>query len=116
MKAITVIMLCLIGWCYYQLVVTTVYVTPSDEHADFFNGEKTVYFWVSKKHLEKFQIGRTYQLVAAQQKKQLKLFSIIYAEIKPDSLKLGFTLDKSDPFIAIADKYRVIAEPVVDEP
>ena len=114
-KTIAVILLCLIGWSCYQLAVPTVYLTPSDEHIDFYSGEKTVYFWVSNKHREMFQIGRAYQLVADQQQKRLELFTITYAEIKPDSLKLGFKLAKSDQFTAAADEYLVTAIPVVGQ-
>ena len=104
---------CLVAWASYQLLPTKVYITTADSQIDVYSGETTLYFWVENQHREQFQIGKVYQLESNQQQKQLMLSTVSFAEIKPDSVKLGFRLAKSDHFSADATEY-VISEITLD--
>jgi hypothetical protein len=115
-KMIAFCFICVVGWACYQLYPAVIYVTTADEQIDFYSGEKTLYFWVSNEHRELFQIGKTYQLEANQQHKQLVLSTVTFAEIKPDSLKLGFRLLKSDKFAVEANQYQITEVQLVTQP
>lgn len=110
-KAIVVALLMLVGWGFYQNALAPVYVTFSNEHQDPTSVEKTLYFWASDKDRDFFQVGKTYELIADKQKKQLSLFSVTYAAIKPDALKLGFRLTQSEAFIPSDGEFKVILLP-----
>lgn len=108
--------ICVVCWIGYQLYPRGIYVTTADQQVDLYSGEKTVYFWVSNHHRELFQIGKAYQLEANQQQQQLILTTVTFAEIKPDSLKLGFQLSKSEVFAMDAQQYQITAVPRVTQP
>ena len=108
--------ICVVGWVGYQLYPRGIYVTTADQQVDLYSGEKTVYFWVSNQHRELFQIGKAYQLEVNQQQQQLILTTVTFAEIKPDSLKLGFQLSKSEAFAMDAQQYQITAVPRVTQP
>ncbi len=112
-KAVIFFLCCALGCAGYLLFPRGVYVTPADTQIDIYSGEKTLHFWVSNKHSELFQIGKVYSVAAEQQHKQLVLTTIAFAEMKPDSLKLGFRLAKNDQFTVEATEY-LISEMFID--
>jgi len=106
-KTVIFFLCCALGCAGYLLFPKEVYVTPAETQIDIYSGEKTLHFWVSNQHRELFQIGKVYLVAAEQQQKQLVLTTIAFAEIKPDSLKLGFRLAKNDKFTVEATEYLI---------
>lgn len=95
---IIVVLLAWLGFVCYQQFNPQVYARFSDMQSDPGRGEKVLYFWVLNKHSELFQVGRTYQLIGKQHRAQLELSSVTYAQVQPDSVKLGFRLPLARDF------------------
>lgn len=95
---IIAVLLLWLGLVCYQQLNPQVYARFSDIQSDPGRGEKVLYFWVLNKHSELFQVGRTYQLIGKQHRAQLELSSVTYAQVQPDSVKLGFRLPLTGEF------------------
>jgi hypothetical protein len=88
-------------WCFWS----PVYITFSGQSAQ--QQDSMVYFWAPRRHRDYFSIGTTYQLQAEQQKIQYELFSISYATLKPDAVKLGFQPRMPNEDLKVNYQYRV---------
>lgn len=106
-RFIVVGLLVWLGFVYYQQSHPQVYAQFSDIQPDLSRGEQVLYFWVSSKHSSLFQVGRSYQLIGKQHRAQLELSSVSYAQIQPDSVKLGFRQPLAENFVPQTDAYLV---------
>lgn len=106
-KAIWITIVCSLGAVGYGLFWLPVHLTLSEPYRYNQASDNMVYFWTAKRHKSFFKVGQTYQLEAAGKKVQLELFSITYASLKPDEMKLGFYPSENKALELAAERYRV---------
>lgn len=110
-KAILITIVCALSALWYWLFWLPVHLTLPEPYRYSQASDNMVYFWAAKRHKSFFKVGQAYQLEADGQKVQLELFSITYASLKPDEMKLGFypTNDKTLELAAV--QYRATGLP-----
>lgn len=101
-------------WRYFS----PVYVYVSDEHflglteEWYEENSSIIYFWTDKSNSVFFDVGEKYIIFQSHNKAEIELFSVTYASMKPNDIKLGFYIsDELSLHATVNSKFRIIRKP-----